>query len=145
MAKSGRIYNPRGQLPAQNTKKHQKSPLVQVFNPAKEFLHHTRTQQPPLPCPTSVLTRMSLQTSPLVPPLPVSSFRESDTRGGLSAEQLFISLCRGNLGLFMEIQTLLNNRCSSEKENFFCFGQREGWRGLFLRQFGNELNVCSGI
>lgn len=60
-------------------------------------------------------------------------------------EQLFISLCRGNLGLFMEIQTLLNNRCSSEKENFFCFGEREGWRRLFLRQFGKELNVCSGI
>lgn len=59
---------------------------------------------------------------PLVPPLPLSSLRESETGEGLSAEQLFISLCRGNLGLFMEIQTLLNNRCSSEKESFFCLG-----------------------
>lgn len=54
-------------------------------------------------------------------------------QGGLSVEQLFISLCRGNLGLFMEIQTLLNTRCFSEKENFFCFGEREGWRGLFFK------------
>jgi len=44
-------------------------------------------------------------------------------------EQLFISLCRGNLGLFMEIQMLLNNRCSSKKETFFSFLRG---RGLFF-------------
>lgn len=45
----------------------------------------------------------------------------SETGGDLSAQQLFTSLHRGNLGLFMEIQMLLNNRCCSEKENFFYY------------------------
>lgn len=91
-------------------------------------------QQPALPCPTSAPTWVPLQTPPPARPLPLSSQRGRGAGGGLSVEQLFISLCRGNLGLFMEIQMLLHNRCSSEKENCFCL---RGVEGIFFFFFFN--------
>lgn len=122
------MAKPHGRLAAQNTQQPQKSPLVEVFHKAKEFYHPTGAQQPPLPCPTSVPPHLCPNVGPTADPphrCVLSSSPHAGRQrngGGLSVEQLFISLCRGNLGLFMEIQMLLNNRCSSEKENFFCFG-----------------------
>lgn len=123
MAKPGRFTSPHGQLAAQ------KHPTASKIPSGGGLPQSQRVLLPHGgPAATSALPHLSPNTGP---PVDIPRRRllsrspragRQRNRGGLSAEQLFISLCRGNLGLFMEIQMLLNNRCSSEKENFFCFG-----------------------
>lgn len=137
MAKPGRITSSHGRLAAQNTQQPQKSPLVEVFHKAKEFYHPVGTQQPRLPCPTSVPTWVPLQTPPPAPTLLLSSYREAAKRGEAWAWNNCFYLCEGEIWDF-----LWKFRCCKitdallRRKTFLFWGGIEGI--FFLMQFRKE-------